>query len=233
MKNMSNIIAPTDNRFVKKSPKLFTNLWKNQDFEVGNLDISGNINATGSIDVSGNINASGSIDVSGNITGQDLTTQNAFVNSNLNVTGTSSLTTAFVSTGISFDSVALLNSYKTFTQVFNMTGAATFSAVGRFTKIGRMVCFELLPFALQSLAPSAFITSNIAIPFDSRPANNTLVCGTMLVSGLPQPVSIEIRNDGSFQLARNVIVGSSVIYNSFLAGTTLQSDHVCSSCYSV
>jgi hypothetical protein len=225
---MSNIIAPTDNRFVKKSPELFTNLWKNQDFEVGNLDVSGNINATG------NINASGSIDVSGNITlAQDLTTQNAFVNSNLNVTGTSSLTTAFVSTGISFDSVALLNSYKTFTQVFNMTGAATFNAVGRFTKIGRMVCFELLPFALQSLAPSAFITSNIAIPFDSRPANNTLVCGTMLVSGLPQPVSIEIRNDGSFQLARNVIVGSSVIYNSFLAGTTLQSDHVCSSCYSV
>jgi hypothetical protein len=225
---MSNIIAPTDNRFVKKSPELFTNLWKNQDFEVGNLDVSGNINATG------NINASGSIDVSGNITlAQDLTTQNAFVNSNLNVTGTSSLTTAFVSTGISFDSVALLNSYKTFTQVFNMTGAATFNAVGRFTKIGRMVCFELLPFALQSLAPSAFITSNIAIPFDSRPANNTLVCGTMLVSGLPQPVSIEIRNDGSIQLARNVIVGSSVIYNSFLAGTTLQSDHVCSSCYSV
>ena len=225
---MSNIIAPTDNRFVKKSPELFTNLWKNQDFEVGNLDVSGNINATG------NINASGSIDVSGNITlAQDLNTQNAFVNSNLNVTGTTSLTTAFVSTGISFDSVALLNSYQTFTQVFNMTGAATFNAVGRFTKIGRMVCFELLPFALQSLTSSAFVTSNIAIPFDSRPANDTFVGGTMLVAGLPQPVSIEIRNDGSIQLARNVIAGSFVIYNSFLAGTTLQSDRVCSSCYSV
>jgi hypothetical protein len=231
---MSNIIAPTDNRFVKKSPELFTNLWKNQDFEVGNLDVSGDLNATGNINATGDINASGDIDVSGNITlAKDLNTQNAFVNSNLNVTGTTSLTTAFVSTGIGFDSVALLNSYQTFTQVFNMTGASTFNVVGRFTKIGRMVCFELLPFALQNLTSSAFITSNIAIPFDSRPANNTFVGGTMLVAGLPQPVSIEIRNDGSIQLARNVIVGSSVIYNSFLAGTTLQSDRVCSSCYTV
>jgi len=55
------LLAPLDNKIIKANPELFTNLWENQDFKVGSLEVD--VLNAGAINVAGNLSVDGSLNV--------------------------------------------------------------------------------------------------------------------------------------------------------------------------
>jgi hypothetical protein len=204
------LLAPRDNKVIKKEPdEMFPNLWADQDFQIGSLDVSGTLQV------------------------QDIIVNDTVV-ANAIVAYSDIVVNGFIdaSGGISFGDEPL-DAYEEFTVGFSMGGGATFSATARLTKIGRMICFELLPFTVQNITTSTFISSGVSIPADSRPVNSTLITGIAIISTIPQPISLEITSSGTIVLSRGSVSGVTLVYSAFVSGTTIQLDKVISGCYTV
>ena len=210
---MSNIIAPRDNKVVKKEPdEMFPNLWADQDFQIGSLDISGTLQVQ-------------------DIIVSDTVVANAFIaNSDIVVNG-------FIdaSGGISFGDEPLDN-YQEVSSGISLTGPATVNANARITRIGRQVNLELQPWGAVLTTSSGILTSNAFLNVDYRPANTVIFYASGEVgSALNAEVLLycKLTSGGVLTIQPMNVSGTYLIPINYPNSTTIAMAQGCSVSYAV